>query len=249
MCRFTDARLREILEDDTGDTDALVADLARELLALRNPELTAADRDARMRTLSGWLHPLAPRPGELRIRDIARGLACQIRYKGQTRRPYTVAEHSVIVSLYVHPDHAREALLHDASEAFLGDMSAPVKRTPSMVAFRRIEDTLQAAIFAEFGVVPTEHSSHNVHVVDQRLCSDEMPRLIVDSLPPDEHRAHMASVIKRCGQPLGATVAALPIAQAEYLFMARFVELFPERVEHRMHCTTIEQYVDGQLWP
>lgn len=222
---FTDSDL-EIMSRD-GSTQSEARALARELLAYRQGDipLTDADLSARIHTITGWLHPLAPRPGELTIEAIARGLSTQIRYKGQTRRPYTVAEHSVIVSLLVEPAHAREALLHDASEAFLCDMASPVKRTPSMAAYRRIEDTLQQAVYAAFNVVPTEASAAAVYAVDQRLCSDEMPQLLIDPGPE-----LTASVIERCGQPFGLHIAALPIAPAETLFLARYKTLFPERL-------------------
>jgi hypothetical protein len=193
-------------------------------------EIVDEDREARIRTVTGWLHPFAPRPGELSIRSIARGLATEVRYAGQTRRPYCVAEHSVIVSLYVAPPHARQALLHDGSEAFLGDVPAPIKHAPCMRGFVAVEEHVQGLIFGEFGVAVTERSEADVHEVDQRVCSDEMPRLL--TVPPgfeEEHRAHMRWSRTRYGRPLGARTPCLPWRQAEYLYLRRFAELFPER--------------------
>lgn len=238
MCRIDDDTLADWAAGGFKEfTDGDVAELATEVIRLRllssaAAEITDADREARMRMLTGWFHPFAPRPGEIRIRDIARGLAGQIRYKNQTRTPYTVAEHSVIVSLLVHPDHAREALLHDATEAYLGDMSSPVKRAPIMRPFREVEDRLQAEIYAAFGVVPTEASSLNVHVVDQRVCSDEMAALMVpwEGMVPGEHEEAMRRVVARCGQPFDVSIPFLPMAVAEELFAARFADLFPERL-------------------
>lgn len=196
--------------------------------------LTDADREARMRTLSGWLHPFEPRPGEIQIRDIARGLATTYRYRSQTRQLYTVAEHSVIVSLYVAPAHAREALLHDGSEAYLGDMVGPVKSAPLMAGFRLVEDRLQAAIYAALGVTPTGASTHDVHVVDRRVCSDEMTLLLAPGEALDDaarvHAEHMLWARAKYGEPFGAAIPCLNWRQAEYLFLSRFRELFTEFV-------------------
>jgi hypothetical protein len=236
VSRFTDLALHNMIDRAQGMVNGHeIADLADELLAARRAlrfEVTEADRDARMRTLSGWLHPFAPRPGEIQIRDIARGLAGTFRYRAQTRRLYNVAEHSVIVSLYVAPEHAREALLHDASEAYFGDMVGPVKAAPLMAGFRVVEDRLQAAIYAAFGVVPTEASSADVHTIDRRACSDEMPLLLApgEALPDAEatHATHMLACRAKYGAPLGAAIPCLSVFQAEYLFLSRFAELFPE---------------------
>lgn len=237
MSDLTDDMLLDKIADSFDCSDS--AEMARELLAARaalRGDLTDDDRNARMRTLSGWLHPLAPRPGEIRIRDIARGLATTFRYRSQTRRMYSVAEHSVIVSLYVAPKHAREALLHDASEAYLGDMVGPVKVAPVMAGFRAVEDRLQTAIYGVFGVMMSDESSRDVHVVDKRVCSDEMPLLLAPGEALDDaeevHNQHMVWARAKYGEPFGASIPCLPWAQAEYLFLARFVELFPEHAEH-----------------
>lgn len=214
-----------------------VRSIAAELLLARRAlrfELTDADREARMRTLSGWLHPLAPRPGEIQIWDIARGIAATYRYRGQTDQLYTVAEHSVLVSLYVAPEFARQALLHDAAEGYLADIVGPVKITTPMRGFCAVEDRLAAAIYATFGVTPTAESNAAVHAIDKRVCSDEMPRLLRPGrLLADAdlvHAAHMQACRAKYGEPLGAAIPCLPPAQAERLFIARFAELFAEQL-------------------
>jgi hypothetical protein len=64
---------------------------------------------------------------DITLIDIAVSLARQSRYLGHTRYVYTVAQHSVIVSRACPGSIARHGLLHDAAEAFIGDIVRPVK--------------------------------------------------------------------------------------------------------------------------
>lgn len=185
----------------------------------------AGDPAAIMWTLTGTLHPLAARPEEIRVRDVARGLATKFRYNGHTIAPYTVAEHSVIVSLYVAPEHARQALLHDATEAFLGDMIRPIKYTPVMRGFRDVEARLELVIFERFGVRPTDESYAAVKRIDDRILVDEILQLVPAATLVDRDR-----VVKKYGPELGASIPCLSPRDAEYLFCSRFATLFPEEL-------------------
>src|SRR5690606_30601178 len=77
----------------------------------------------------------------------AHALAMTCRFNGHTREFYSVAEHSVHVSHLVPPEYALAGLLHDASEAYIADVSRPVKHTEQMRAYRDIENGLQAAVY------------------------------------------------------------------------------------------------------
>ena len=98
-----------------------------------------------------WLDLLAPNTSNFTVEDIAHGLAHQCRYAGQCRDFYSVAEHSLLVSEMVQDDPLA-ALLHDAAEAFLGDITRPLKQM--LPDYRRIETEMQRAIFSRFGVDP-----------------------------------------------------------------------------------------------
>jgi hypothetical protein len=68
------------------------------------------------------------------IEEIAHSLAQINRFTGHCRRPYSVAEHSLLVaSIAAHEGASLSAqlgaLMHDAHEAFTGDVSSPVKWT------------------------------------------------------------------------------------------------------------------------
>lgn len=95
----------------------------------------------------------APRQESITAVDISRGLAYQFRFGGHTNRPYTVAQHCIFVSHLVPPEHALQALLHDATEAYIGDMPSPAKEL--CPDYRELEARLHATIMKRFKL-PTE---------------------------------------------------------------------------------------------
>lgn len=108
--------------------------------------------DRYFRTYCGnRVHPFCPSPEEIAIDDIARSLAQQCRFLGHTDAHYSIAQHCVLVSELVPARDALWGLLHDASEAYLGDLPAPIKREPEMSIYRIAEDRLLACIARKFG--------------------------------------------------------------------------------------------------
>ncbi len=112
--------------------------------------------------LGGWVRTVTgkrivltqPDPDSICIEDIGTGLANLTRFNGQTNPAYTVAQHSVWVSYQVPPEHALQALLHDAAEAYIGDLNSPAKQLCH--DYRRLEERLNAAIMTRFGL-PAQH--------------------------------------------------------------------------------------------
>lgn len=89
-----------------------------------------------MLTIGGREHHLAgyamQGQSSPQISEIAHALAQINRFTGHCHRPYSVAEHSLLVADLARMDGATSivqlaALMHDAHEAFCGDMSSPVK--------------------------------------------------------------------------------------------------------------------------
>lgn len=95
--------------------------------------------------------PLDPSVDEIDIVDIAHGLSRVCRWNGQCLCHFSVAAHSIIVSEFVPVQFALTGLLHDASEAFLPDMAAPVKTF--MPEFQRAENRLMDVIAKKYRII------------------------------------------------------------------------------------------------
>lgn len=96
-----------------------------------------------------------PDPDTINIHDIAHGLSNICRFGGHTTRFYSVAQHSCLVS-YLAPKQLRlEALLHDAAEAYLGDVIKPLKvLIERSSGYKRYEDNFQRLIATKFHIDP-----------------------------------------------------------------------------------------------
>lgn len=112
-----------------------------------------------------------PRGHEYDIKSIAHALSNLCRYTGHSKRFYSVAEHCVIVSRLVPEKYAFEGLMHDASEAYCGDVASPLKRL--LPGYRKIEDGVQEAIAMYFGLsypFPEEvHAADKLAYVTERV--------------------------------------------------------------------------------
>lgn len=101
------------------------------------------------------INPLNVRPEDICIEDIAHALACCNRFAGHATRPISVGQHSVYVSRVAgrHSAHdALQGLLHDASEAYLGDVTRFLKATPEMSAYRLVEYEIEKTVYRKFGL-------------------------------------------------------------------------------------------------
>lgn len=91
-----------------------------------------------------------PSSDKILIEDIAHHLSLLCRFTGACREFYSVAEHSIMVSSVLPAEYRLEGLLHDATEAYIGDMSSPVKNLSSMSGFRTLESEIRCPISIKF---------------------------------------------------------------------------------------------------
>jgi hypothetical protein len=161
--------------------------------------------------------PLDPRVEDVDIRDIAHALSNVCRFSGHVDRFYSVAQHSVLASEYVDPSrHALAALLHDASEAYICDMSRPVKHDPEMKAYRDAEKRLMTVIEMSFRVNCDEPE---IHDVDNRLLHTEY-RDLMPSAP--EWKGKWGD-----SHPFVELIDPWTPTDAKRRFLQRFYELQP----------------------
>lgn len=106
---------------------------------------------------SGVMFDLAnPTPEQVHLSDIAHNLSVEPRWVGNTCRPFTVAEHSILVFQMVEhwggtPEMCLQALVHDATEAYVGDAPGPLKSiVPELRTYEK--EVLWPPIAEKFGV-------------------------------------------------------------------------------------------------
>jgi uncharacterized protein len=177
-----------------------------------------------LQTVSGrWVNPFDPDPSQLDAGDIARALANQCRFGGHCRTFYSVAQHSVIVSELVEErggdaEDAFAALMHDATEAYLGDMPHPLKhRSPLGAAFREAESHLERAIAERFRIRPGVAS---IKPVDRALLATERRTFSEETW----HWPELDGV-----EPLDLELTAWSPDEAAEAFARRYAELDARR--------------------
>ncbi|MBW2672339.1 MAG: phosphohydrolase [Deltaproteobacteria bacterium] len=94
-------------------------------------------------------YPLRPRVSDIRPEDIGHALSMICRFNGHCHQFYSVAEHCVRVAALLPPRLQLGGLLHDAAEAYIADLSRPVKHQLAGVA--DIEHAILDVILARFG--------------------------------------------------------------------------------------------------
>lgn len=113
---------------------------------------------------------LNPTVDDIDILDISRGLANICRFGGQIKSFYSVAQHSIMVANMAPYELRKAGLLHDATEAYLGDVIKPLKVILGN-AYTEIEDKWEAVICEKFQI----HPSHLIAIkqYDRRAVEQE----------------------------------------------------------------------------
>jgi len=176
-----------------------------------------------IQTYSGKLfYPLDPDPELIVVDDIAHGLANQCRFAGQAvRRYYSVAEHSYHVSRICLEEDALWGLLHDAAEAYLGDLPRPLKHASTLgPSYRRAEAKLMRAICERFDLPAREPKS--VDTADAAMLLAEQRDLVGEPACGWDEWLHGAPRV----EPAAINVSSsLGPAESESVYLRRFYEL------------------------
>jgi len=162
-------------------------------------------------------YPMNPRPEEITIECIGWALSMQCRFNGHLNNFYSVAQHSVIVSEIVESGHPFDnklifrAFMHDAPEAYVGDIVTPIKKL--LPKFYEIEDAVDRAICdkfdMEYNMPPCIKEADIIALITESRDLQDGPAL--------ESEFDI--------KPMDRTIEPLMPQEAYELFMQRFEEL------------------------
>ena len=165
----------------------------------------------------GRLYPNDPRPEDLDIATIAHVLSQVNRWAGHTVKPFSVAQHSVLVSLACDPEDALWGLLHDVPEFAMGDITRPFKYQDWMKPYRETEADFMRVVCQRFGLPPDQPTS--VSRADNMVCATEARDLFTTIDP--EWKSRWVDPTPKLTEPIIPWAADI----AERAFLARFYSL------------------------
>lgn len=226
--RCNEDLLRRLRKKADGAGDFMLAELEANELENQLARLRArlAEYDEREHAGRGeWMTlfggrrfwPRSPRPEDVDVRDIAHALSLINRFNGHTRVAYSVAQHSVLVCARMPPELRLFGLMHDAGEAYLGDVITPVKRL-FRDFYEEAEDRVVRAAAEALGfdgVVADKEAKAEVKRGDVCLLATELAQLTtsgITSYPLTE-------------LPLDEPIVPWPADLAEAAFLRVFEEL------------------------
>ena len=148
---------------------------------------------------------------EIHLEDIAFALARISRFGGHAAHAYSVASHSLMVADLVSPGFRRDALMHDAIEAILGDVVSPLKSC--LPQYVELEHAWMRTMSARWGV---HYGGLAVRDADAEALAVEFRDLFPPTADVDTSLAPLGvTVAKYRGRP--ASVGAWWLAEARRL--------------------------------
>lgn len=159
----------------------------------------------------GIFRILNPDPKLINPEMLANSLSKLCRWTGHCKAFFSVAQHSVLVSKIVPQEFAMQGLLHDASEAFIGDISRPLKVIMEELApgvLKDVEETIQAAVaerfLQDFPWAPEVHEADTVSlatekrdILDVTTAWVGLPKPLEETLKPLGPRGAKTQWLKR----------------------------------------------------
>ena len=148
-------------------------------------------------TVSGiHFYPLDPNPKDIDIEDIAHALSLICRANGHFKYFYSVAQHCIACAVEAAErgfslEVILGCLLHDASEAYLCDVTRPVKK--HIPQYLQAEEKLQGVIWKRFiGRELTEDEQQQIFEIDDNILSQEFHLLMPEDLNEDYRKLKSA---------------------------------------------------------
>lgn len=154
---------------------------------------------------------------EIHIEDIAHGLSNICRFTGQIPTFYSVAQHCIEMSYLAPECFQMDALLHDASEAYLGDVSKHIKELIGE-PYKRLERSLTAKIAERFSLLNPMPPA--VKVLDGDMLETEFKQIWRKRDPE----------IPSYGHELNIKLRPIPSTLAKEVFLSRYYFLDAQRL-------------------
>lgn len=188
------------------------------------------------RRIGGWIqtytgkkvYPLDPRPEDIEPTDIAHALARICRFGGHVKCDhYSVAQHSVLVSYEVEPGNELVGLLHDAAEAYLGDVMRPLKQ--ELVIYQLIEKRWELILDYRFGFAgKLFHPPPDIKRADNVLLATERRDVMSDG--PQQNLEELEGIIIHRAwtlheKPREEVIEPWSPSKARDMFLGRWLEL------------------------
>lgn len=191
------------------------------LASPRHEESAHVGHSGDSRTCTGrHINLLEPEPERIDPFDVAHHLSLLCRFGGGVRQFYSVAQHSVLVSMLVPAEHAMWGLLHDAPEAYIVDLPRPLKHSGQLREYLTIERRMMDAVCDRFGLPRAE--PRQVDWADDVLLLTEQ-RDLRSAWEGDEGRGYKPS---RAGlAPLPGRLVSWSPWEAREAFLARYTQL------------------------
>jgi len=173
---------------------------------------------------------LNPKPEMVCIEDIAHSLAYQCRYTGHTREFYSIAQHCVLMAMNSDlPGDPMAKLMHDADEAYIGDIARPwkallyvenpeypEKTCQPLMPVRKFERGIQFVIGQALGIDLTHPAE--VKVADLRMMATEIKDLMPAGFSAEEWEIDISNPVKE-------TINPWPPFTAEMCFLELYEDI------------------------
>jgi 5'-deoxynucleotidase YfbR-like HD superfamily hydrolase len=137
------------------------------------------DAGNNMRTYTGrYIDVFNMNIEDIDILDIAHSLALTTRWNGHSKEPYSIAEHCVWMAERATTIETKmEALLHDASEAYIVDVPTPIKKR--MPEYLLLEEKIMSLVAKKFGF--SFPMSYEVKKLDRQALEFEWENKVLEN--------------------------------------------------------------------